>query len=326
MPMTWRKALFIMLLAVVTIAAFANAAQSGGTSKVRNKLTLIAPAAPGGGWDGFAREAQTTMRAEGVVNNVQVVNVPGAGGTIGLAQFAQMRGRSDIMMVTGGVMIGAIALSDPSKNLSQVTPIARMADDYAALVVPADSKITDVKGFVEAWKKNPTGTSFAGGSLGSIDHLATGMLAKAAGINPKDANYIAYSGGGEALAAMLSHTTTAGMSGYNEVAGQIEAGQLRLLAVSSSERLPGVDAPTFKEAGLDVELSNWRGFVAPAGLGDEEVTELKAIVDEMHQTEAWGQVLTKNSWTDSYLVGDEFKAYIDEQQTITNKLVKELGL
>lgn len=320
------RVLFGTAVAVVAGLAFTNAASGGQGLTVRSKLTIMAPASPGGGWDGFSREAQTAMRSEGIVNNVQVVNVPGAGGTIGLSQFVGMTGRNDILMTTGGVMVGAISLGKTAETLADVTPIARVADDYAALVVPADSEIQTLDDFIEVWKADPAGTSIAGGSLGSIDHLMTGALAAAIGIDPRQANYIAYSGGGEALSAMLSHTTTGGMSGYNEISGQVEAGQLRVLAVSSAERMVGVDVPTFIELGVDVSMSNWRGFVAPAGLTDEEIAELSAIVEELRNSEAWAGVLDRNDWTDSYLTGDDFTDFLDEQQREVDTLIKELGL
>lgn len=326
MRSSWRSVIFAIVVVAVTSLALVNAAATGSSSTVRNKMTLIAPAAPGGGWDGFAREAQQALRTEGIINNVQVVNVPGAGGTIGLSQFVRMDGRTDVLMVTGGVMVGAIAIGDTPETLADVTPVARMADDYAALVVPADSDIETLDQFVEQWRADPTGVSIAGGSLGSIDHLATGMLARELGLDPSSVNYIAYSGGGEALSAMLSRTTTGGMSGYNEVAGQIDAGQLRLLAVSSDERIPGAEAPTFLEEGIDVSMSNWRGLVAPQGLSDEHVAELHAIVDELHGTPTWRDALEKNSWSDSYLVGEEFEGFITEETTEITALVRELGL
>jgi putative tricarboxylic transport membrane protein len=321
-----RTLLFGAVVALVTGFAVANAAASGQGSTVRSKLTIMAPASPGGGWDGFSREAQTAMRSEGIVNNVQVVNVPGAGGTIGLSQLTGMTGRDDILMTTGGVMLGAIALGDTPETLADVTPIARVADDYAALVVPADSEIETLDDFVEVWKADPETTSIAGGSLGSIDHLMTGMLAREIGVDPTQANYIAYSGGGEALSAMLSHTTTGGMSGYNEIAGQVEAGQLRVLAVSSPERMDGVDVPTFIEQGVDVSMSNWRGFVAAPGLEDSQIEELAAIVEELRESDAWQEVLERNSWTDSYLAGEDFAEYLEEQQAEVDTIVEELGL
>lgn len=326
MKQVLRTVLFGAVVVVAMSVAVANAASTGQVSTVRSKLTIMAPASPGGGWDGFSREAQTAARSEGIVNNVQVVNVPGAGGTIGLAQLVQMEGRADILMATGGVMVGAISLGDPPETLADVTPIARVADDFAALVVPADSEIETLDDFVEAWKADPTGTSIAGGSLGSIDHLMTASVAGAIGLDPQDANYIAYSGGGEALSAMLSHTTTGGMSGYNEISGQVEAGQLRVLAVSSPERMPGVDVPTFVEQGIDVSMSNWRGFVAPAGLTEDEIDELASIVDELRNSESWREVLDRNNWQDAYMEREEFAVFLDEQQREVDAIIEELGL
>ncbi|GGA65834.1 C4-dicarboxylate ABC transporter substrate-binding protein [Pseudoclavibacter endophyticus] len=326
MRFSLKQAVFGIAVIVVAAVAFVNAAQSGGTATVRNKLTIIAPASPGGGWDGFAREAQLVLREDGIVNNVQVVNVPGAGGTIGLSQLVQMHGRDDVLMVTGGVMIGAISVGNTPESIDDVTPVARLADDYAALVVPADSDIETFEEFVEAWRDDPTGVSIAGGSLGGIDHLVTGMLAREIGIDPEQANYLAYSGGGETLSALLSHTTTAGMAGYNEFAGQIESGTLRLLAVSAPEPIDGIDAPTFIQGGVDVQMANWRGFVAPPGLTEPQVDELRAIIDELHGSPGWADVVARNAWTDNYMVGDEFSGFLDDEQALTDEIVEELGL
>lgn len=323
---TVKRTILGVAAAGVVGLALVNAASDGGEATARSKLVLMAPAAPGGGWDGFARESQQAIKAGGISNNVQVVNVPGAGGTIGLGQFAQMEGRSDMLMVTGGVMVGAVELADSGVSLGQVQPVARLADDYAALVVPADSEFQTLDEFIEAWKKDPGGTSISGGSLGSIDHLLTGLVAEEVGIDPADTNYIAYSGGGEALTSMLSGTTVGGMSGYNEVADQVEAGMLRALAISSEERLPGVDVPTFKEQGVDAVMANWRGLAAAPGVEGEELTELMEIVDEYRQTDEWKDSLERNSWTDSYMVGDEFEAFLQDEIERTQEIVEGLGL
>ena len=315
-------------VAVVAVAglAFTNAAASGGESSARNKLVIMAPASPGGGWDGFSREAQQALKSIGAVNNVQVTNIPGAGGTIGLSQFVQMTGRHDMLMATGGVMVGAIELADSEATMKDVELIARMSDDYAALVVPAKSKIKTLDEFVEAWKKDPGGTSIAGGSLGSIDHLLTGKVAQEVGIDPAKANYIAYSGGGEALTSMLAGTTAGGMSGYNEVADQIEAGNLRALAISSEERLPGVDIPTFKEQGVDAVMANWRGFAAAPGITEEDKQVFVEMVHEIHESEQWKDALERNNWTDSFMIGKEFEEYVDSEIEVTAQIIKGLGL
>jgi putative tricarboxylic transport membrane protein len=231
-----------------------------------------------------------------------------------------------MLMVTGGVMVGAVELADSGVSLDDVEPIARMADDYAALVVPADSPYETLDDFVQAWKQDPGGNSISGGSLGSIDHLLTGLVAEKVGINPAETNYIAYSGGGEALTSMLSGTTVAGISGYNEVADQVEAGNLRALAISSEERLPGVDVPTFREQGVDAAMANWRGLAAAPGVSDADRQELVEIVAEYRQTEQWQDALERNSWTDSYMTGEEFEAFLDDEIARTQDIVEGLGL
>ncbi|MBG6085122.1 Bug family tripartite tricarboxylate transporter substrate binding protein [Zhihengliuella flava] len=313
-------------VAAVTATALIASASAGGESTARSKLVLMAPASPGGGWDGFAREALQAIKSDGISNNVQVVNVPGAGGTIGLGQFAQMEGRSDMLMVTGGVMIGAIELANSQTTLEDVEPIARLSDDYSVIVVPADSEFETLQDFVDAWKQDPGGTAIGGGSLGGIDHLLMGMAAEDVGIDPQDVNYIPYSGGGEAITSVMSGTTAASVSGYNELSDQIEKGTLRALAISSEERLPGVDVPTFKEAGVDAAMANWRGYVAAPGITEEEKAELVDIVTEFHATDHWKDAVERNNWTDSFMVGEEFEAFLAEEIVTTKELVEGLGL
>jgi len=289
--------------------------------------TIIAPANPGGGWDQTARTMQTVLQEEGISKSVQVQNVPGAGGTIGLAQFAsQNKGNPDALIVGGYVMVGAILTNNSPVSLKDVTPIARLTGEYEAIVVPAASPITDIAGLIEALKKDPGAVSWAGGSAGGTDHIAVGLIAKAAGVDPTKINYIAYSGGGEALAAILGNQVTAGISSLGEFDAQIKAGTLRLLAVSSPERIEGADAPTLKEAGLDVELQNWRMVAAGPGLSDEQKAKVTADIEKMAKSESWQKQLSDKGWIDTYLAGPEFDAQLDKDVTSTEAILKDIGL
>lgn len=314
------------LASVLLLVAATHASASGGEATPRTRLTMVAPAAPGGGWDGFAREAQQVLRADGTVAAPQVVNVPGASGTIGLGQVAQMGDRHDLMLVTGGVMVGGIVVNGSSVGFDDVTPIARLADDYNVLVVPGDSPHETLDDFVEALAADPGGTAIAGGSLGGIDHLLAGMLAGESGVDPADVNYLAYPGGGEVVTSMLSHTAEAGLSGYNEFRDQIESGNLRALALSAPEPVAGIDVPTFVEQGVDVSMANWRGLVAPPGISPEVEAELQAIVRELHASEGWREVLARNDWEDSLMMGEEFERFLEDETARTAQVVAELGL
>lgn len=289
--------------------------------------TIIAPAGPGGGWDQTARSIQTVMQQEGISNNVQVVNVPGAGGTIGLAQFAsQQKGKDDALIVGGYVMVGAILTNKSPVTLKDVTPIARLTGEYEAIVVPASSPLKTMGDLIEALKKDPGAVSWAGGSAGGTDHIAVGLIAKAAGVDPTKINYIAYSGGGEALAAILGSQVTAGISGYGEFESQVQSGALRLLAMSSAEPIEGIDAPTLKESGLDVVVENWRMLAAAPGITDEQKAAISADVEKLAQSAAWQEVLQTKGWQDTYLSGEAFDKQLDADIAATESILKEIGL
>ncbi len=310
-----------------TIAAALLATMATATMAQLAELKLIAPAAPGGGWDQTARAMQQAMVAAGAAKSVQVINIPGAGGTVGLAQFVTgAKGDASQLMVNGFVMVGAILLNKSPVSLSQTTPIARLTEETEVIVVPADSPIKNAKDLAAAVKADVSKVTFAGGSAGGVDHILAGMFAKAAGADPSKVNYIPFSGGGESLAAILGGKVTAGISGYGEYEGQIKAGKLRAIGVSSPERRPGVDVPTIKEQGLDVVITNWRSVVAPPGLTAEQTKTLNDAVEKMVKSDAWKEVLKQKGWDDAYLARDAFAAFLKQEQERVAEVMKAIGL
>lgn len=289
-------------------------------------LRIIAPAKPGGGWDQTARSLADVMTASGA-KGVTVENVPGAGGTVGLAQLVeQEKGKGNVMMVNGLVMVGAILTNKSPVDLSMTTPIARLTGEYEVVVVPAASELKTMADLAARLKADPGAVSIGGGSAGGTDHILAGLILKAAGADLTKLNYVPFSGGGEALAAILGGHVTAGISGYSEWEGQIAAGELRVLGISSAERVPGIDAPTIKEQGLDVVLANWRAIVAPPGLDDAQKAALLAAVDATVKSDGWKKVLEEKKWTDLYLSGDAFAALIAEETARTSDILKTVGL
>jgi len=288
---------------------------------------ILAPAAPGGGWDQTARSMQAALQDEGISGNVQVTNVPGAGGTIGLAQFVNQANGDPTQLIVGGyVMVGAILTNKSPVTLDQVTPIARLTGEYVAIVVPASSDIKDMAGLVEKLKADPGSVSWGGGSAGGTDHITAGLIAKAVGVDPTKVNYIAFSGGGEALAAILGGQVTVGISGYGEFASQIDAGTLRIIGISSDERVPGIDAPTFKEAGVDVSIQNWRMVAAAPGLSDEQKAAILADIEKLNASASWQKTLADKGWANTYLAGDAFAEQLKADTAATEAILKDIGL
>jgi len=233
---------FIGLLLVATLtltgAAPAVAAEPLPT------LKILIPANPGGGWDQTARAIERALRAEKLVTGaIQLSNKGGAGGTIGLAEFAKSKGDGKSLMMMGLVMVGAILTNKSPVTLEAVTPIARLTSEYLVIAVPASSKIQNMKDLTEALKKDSGATSIVGGSRGGSDHILAALVADAVGVPGAKVNYVAYAGGGEAVAALLGAQAAAGISGYGEFQPHIQSKKLRAIALSAPARIPGVDVP-----------------------------------------------------------------------------------
>lgn len=328
--MAWRPAALApyVAAALATIALVVTTV-SGGDDDAGflngRQLRLMAPAAPGGGWDQTAREMQAALREE--AGRTEVYNVAGAGGTIGLSQFVRHEGDPTQLMVMGLVMIGAIESNDSPVALDRTKPLARLLTDYEVIVVPAGSPVKSMTDLAGRMKNDLGSVSWAGGSAGGIEQILAGLVSEAVGADPAGVNYVAHSGGGEALSTLLSGRATAGVSGVSELAGQIKAGTIRAIAVSSPRRLPALpDVPTLKEQGVDVELANWRGVVAPPGIDADDESQLEDLLVRMTRTAAWQETLTRRGWIDATLTGPQFEQYIaDERRTVTDVLVK-MGL
>ncbi len=291
------------------------------------ELKVMAPAAPGGGWDQTARAMQQALVASGVARSVQVNNVPGAGGSVGIAQFVNgAKGDGSQLMVNGFVMVGALAMNKSPVTLDQVTPIARLTEEIQVIVVPANSPIRTAQDLAAAVKADIARVTFAGGSAGGVDHIMAALFAGTIGADPKKINYIPFSGGGESLAAILGGKVTAGISGLSEYDGQIKSGKLRALGVTAERRIPGVDIPTFKEQGIDLVLANWRSVMAPPGITAEQKKTLSDAVAKMVKSDAWKGILKQKGWDDAWLGGDAFADFLKKETVRVTDVLKSVGL
>lgn len=315
------------MLAVVLVTVTLTRSQPSAAADALGgqQLKIMAPADPGGGWDGTARQMQGAL--QDIIGRTSVYNVGGGGGTIGLSQFEQLDGQRNQLMVMGLVMVGAIAANDPTVTLQDVTPIASLTTEPQLIVVPADSEIADLDDFLAALEDNVGEVSWAGGSAGGAEQILAGLMAQDLGVDPVNVNYIAHAGGGEAIATLLSGSATAGVSSVSEFLPLIESGKVRPIGVSSEERVANLpDTPTLREGGVDVVLSNWRGVVAPPGLTDDEVEALVDLVDQMSKTPEWETALEQEGWESDVRLGDDFATYLDSEITRVEKVIADLGI
>lgn len=311
----------VLAVPVIGAAAFQSVRAAEQGPDVRANLTLIAPAAAGGGWDLFQREMQAAMRTNGLVGNVQVLNVPGADGTIATGSLEQ-RSTAGYLMVGGTGHLAAEAQRDAPAKLSEVTPVARVIEEYAIVTVPADSPYEDLQSLVDAWLEDPKALAWTGG--GSSDQMVMTELALAAEVDPAETTWIPSDGGGEAIQAMLNGSAEASTGGFADMYPQVESGRLRALGIAAKERLDGVDVPTMTEQGFDVTLTNWRAVFAPPIADEDQLADFRALIEETTATKEWKAAVKRNYWVEFPATGQELQDFIDAERTKIGRLIKEM--
>ena len=291
-------------------------------------ITLLVGANPGGGWDQLARLIQQVMMTEGISPvPVEVINRGGAGGTIGLTELVTRHRRDPYMLMIGGSTLASASISHGSRfTMLDSVPLARIVSEYDVVAVPADSSFQSMEALTARLRSDPESVVWGGGSAASIDHILVGLIAQAAGVDPRRITYVAFAGGGEASAAVMGGQVTAGVSGLAEWKSLAEAGRMRLLAISSAQRLDGIDVPTLREAGLDVVVENWRSLMLPPGVRNSEKEWLLSAIETLRASEDWMEVLERFSWTDRFLAGPEFESFLREEMIDTAKILQDLGL
>jgi len=289
-------------------------------------LILIAPANPGGGWDQLARLVQFVLVEQNILPvPIQVVNRGGAGGTIGLAELVvRHRNNEHTIMIAGAVMVGAVVAHQSPFGLEDTVPVARLTSEYLVIAVPPDSPYATMSDLMEAFRDRPDSIAWGGGSAGGTDHQVVALLAREAGVPFKGIRYVAFAGGGEAATAVMGSQLGAVLTGYGEIQHLAKAGKVRLLASTAPGRFTPDAPPPLTSFGINVVVSNWRGVLAPPGVAAEGTAWLVEALRRMRTTDSWQAILKRNGWEDSFLVGDEFKTFLEDERTRAEGILRDL--
>jgi putative tricarboxylic transport membrane protein len=311
-----------------TLAALGLLLAATTTSSAQfGRMEFYVPGGPGSGQDQAARAFEEALKKENLVTGTQVTHFAGGGGMIAISQFLTTRAGSSNAVVTQGAGHLSFPLSNKTPvSLRDVTPLARIAGEYEILVVRSDSEFKTVDDLVAKYKANPPAITWGAGARGSTDHIFYAMISKAVGVPAQKLNFIPHTNTGEIVAAVLGGHVQVGAGGYQDFAPQIEAGKIRVLAVGSSERLKGIDAPTLKERGIDVEVTNWRGVSAHPSLSEAELDKMSDLFDKMVKSPTWKQMLVDRGWNDLYLKRKEYAAFMRAEEGRVGAILKDLGM
>ncbi len=321
--MKMTKAAFV----AATIAASGATMVQADGHQVVDSIHFLVPGGAGGGWDGTARGTGEALTESGLVGSATYENMSGGGGGLAIAHLIETNDPGVMMVNSTPIVIRSLQGVFP-QSFRDLTPVAGTIGDYAAMVVHSDSEITDFGQLLEMFDADPTALNIGGGSVeGGMDHLVAAMVFQAAGGNPSDVKYIPYDAGGEAMAGLLTGEIQALSTGFSEAIALANQGEVRILCVTSAERVDAAaDVPTCAEAGADgMEFVNWRGFFAAPGISDEQVNAYRDALEAMYETEAWAAVRDRNGWVEIWNRGEDFNAFLENQEQVIGDLMRDLG-
>jgi len=292
------------------------------------EIHFLIPGGAGGGWDGTARGVGKALRDAGLIENASYENMSGGGGGKALNHLISTakRQQGTLLVNSTPIIIRSLTGVFP-QSFRDLTPIASVIADYAALVVPKDSKYHSLDQMLADFKKDPRSVKVAGGSVrGGMDHLVPAMIIKAAGGDPLKLVYIPYDAGGKAMAGLLSGDTQVLSTGFGEAIGLAKQGEVRILAITSDKRLAQApNVPTVKESGYDMTFANWRGFFGAPGLPEAKAQAYRDVLKKMYATPQWEEIRTKRGWQNLYKPGPEFVAFLEKMEKNLGGMMRQLG-
>tara|TARA_R110000744_G_scaffold44079_3_gene98431 strand:- start:696 stop:1670 length:975 start_codon:yes stop_codon:yes gene_type:complete len=290
----------------------------------------VAPANPGGGFDLTCRVAQTGLAAQ-FADPMQVTFMPGGIGAVAYNLFNTTRtdDANAIVAFSTGSLLNIATGKYGAFDENDVRWVGTAGADFGAVVVKADSKYTTLEQLMTDLGADPSAIVVgAGGSVGSQDWMKAALLVRETGASPMAMRYVAFDGGGDAIAALLGGSIEVYTGDVGEMASHMEAGDMRMLAVMSDERLDGAfaEVPTAKEQGFDVEWTIMRGFYMGKDVSDADYNTWVDAFKAAYATPEWEQTQTEKGLLPLNLAGDELKARVDTNMATLREIATEAGL
>ncbi|WP_300072893.1 tripartite tricarboxylate transporter substrate-binding protein [uncultured Ruegeria sp.] len=315
------------LIAAVAAFGLTGPALADG-HQVVDSIHFLIPGGAGGGWDGTARGTGEALTNAGIVGTASYENMSGGGGgkAIGFLIENADSNHGTLMVNSTPIVIRSLTGVFPH-NFRDLTLVSGTIGDYAAIVVGKDSPINSMDDLLTAYDADPSATAIGGGSVpGGMDHLVAAMVMEAAGKDALGVKYIPYDAGGKAMAALLSGEIAALSTGFSEAVDLSNAGEVKIIGVTSDERVDAApEAMTMKEQGIDTTFVNWRGFFGAPGLPEDKLVAYQEAITEMYATPEWEEVRARNGWVNIHNSGDDFKAFLEQQEQQIGDLMKKLG-
>ena len=323
-----KLARWIALLAVVAIAVSALAGCGGAKSAKypAKSIELVAAGSPGGGLDTAARVLDDVIKKEKVNVNFTITNKEGGGGNVARSYLVEKKNDDYVLIYESNRVWLNNLMGTTQYSIEDTTPIARTTTEFEAWAVKAASKFKTAQDIIDAVKKDPASVTFGVGTIPSDDQFNILRPLMAKGVDVSKVKLTAFRSGGDLMTNLLGGHVDVISTSVSEAAAQAEAGKARILAVSSDKRLTGKsvkDTPTWKELGIDVVISHWRGLFGPPGMSAAAVKYWDDTLGKLVKTKSWSDALAKMEQEDAYLSSAAFKDYLLKERGANKPIIEQ---
>jgi putative tricarboxylic transport membrane protein len=325
----FRVAVLALAASPALVLPVASHAQAGRWKPEQN-VEIIIPTSAGTGSDATGRFIQRLLTERKLIEAPSVVvNKPGGAATVGLSYLNLHVGEGHYFMVANPALVTSFITGASKISHNDVTPLAVLGRESVVFAVRADSPLKTAKEAADRLRTDLAGFTVAfANALGNQNHIAAAQVVKGVGANPKALKTVVFNGSGEGVAALLGGHVDAITISASPLLQHVKAGRVRILAVSSDQRLGDVLAtvPTWQELGIASISSNWRGLVGPRGMSEGQIAYWDEVFARLSQLPEWRQDLERKLIETTYLNSRDAKRQIDTEYAELSKLLAELGL
>lgn len=307
--------------AMVAIAALVRTGPALAEDwKPSKPVEIVIGNAPGGAMDRLARLAEGYLTAQDLISKQSIVlPKPGGGHAVALAYIKSHEGDPEYLMAVNTLLISNNLLGRSDLKYTDFSPISILYEEPMVFAVNNDSPIKDGKDLAERLKKDPSSVSFSVSSgLGTANHMAAVLLAKAVGADVRSLKAVSFESGSEGITAALGGHVDVVVTPPGSMMQFVNSKQLRIVAVAGDQRVGGALAgvPTWKELGFDVSVSAWRGIVGPPKLTPEQIDFWQKAFAGFMTSNAYKKSADEEIFTARYLdaaASAKFLADMDQQ-------------
>ncbi len=314
----------------LALSLLAAGSQAQPQWKPEKNVEIVVPSAPGGSNDKTARTVERIVQEKRLLGaTLTVVNKPGGGNAMTMNYLNLHAGDGHYVMIGTPTILTNHIIGASPLNYTDFTPIASLFNDYVVFAVKADAPFRNGRELAERLKKDPRSVSIGfATALGSHNHIAAGLLAKATGAAVRSLKVIAFKGSAEAVTALLGGHIELVTTAAGNVAEHVAAGKLRVVGVAANQRLPGPFAavPTWKEQGINVVFGGWRSVMGPPGMTPAQIAFWEKILAQVAATPEWKADLERNYWSNDFALSEQFKTDLKQDYVSMKAVLAELGL